>query len=94
MKRSLVAAGFVALMSSSVFAAGAVKFDELDKDKSGTISTEEAMKDAAVMSQFKTLDADSDGQLTKTEFADTSKKDTKGAAEPAKEGKADDKKGL
>lgn len=63
------------LLSSAVaFAGTAEQFAQLDADKSGTLSAEEAAKDAAVSEEsFKTLDANADGQLSQEEFTAAAK---------------------
>ena len=58
----------IALASSSA-AFAATDFDTLDVDGSGTISQSEASVDAKLMSKFTELDTDSNGELSKEEFA-------------------------
>ena len=60
----------IAVCSLAFFAqADALTFESVDTDKNGFISMSEADSHAALKEQFKKLDADEDGQLSKEEFA-------------------------
>lgn len=50
-------------------AADAPTFESLDKNGDGHISLDEASVNDQLFTAFKSLDADRDGQLSKTEFA-------------------------
>ena len=65
MKKVLAIAALLA--TGSVFAGPG--FDDLDQDKSGSISADEAAAMPSVVDQFNTLDGDADGQLSPAEFA-------------------------
>ncbi|WP_062568444.1 MULTISPECIES: calmodulin [Pseudoalteromonas] len=58
----------VALVSSSA-AFAATDFETLDVNDDGVISQSEASVDATLMSQFKELDTDGNGELSEEEFA-------------------------
>ena len=58
----------VALVSSSA-AFAATDFETLDVNDDGAISQSEASVDATLMSQFKELDTDGNGELSEEEFA-------------------------
>lgn len=65
---TLLAMAILASASATAGAAGS-KFETLDVDNSGSISKEEASKDALIMTKFDELDIDSNGELSKDEFA-------------------------
>ncbi|UJX25600.1 calmodulin [Pseudoalteromonas sp. CF6-2] len=58
----------LALVSSSA-AFAATDFETLDVNDDGAISQSEASVDATLMSQFKELDTDGNGELSEEEFA-------------------------
>lgn len=58
-----------ALSVACLAQAGELTFESVDTDKNGFISVSEADSHAALKEQFKKLDADEDGQLSKEEFA-------------------------
>ncbi|WP_062568445.1 calmodulin [Pseudoalteromonas arabiensis] len=58
----------LALVSSSA-AFAAADFETLDVNDDGAISQSEASVDATLMSQFKELDTDGNGELSEEEFA-------------------------
>ncbi len=74
MKKSFVILMAVCALALTTTAALATEiklpaFEELDVDKNGAISAEEASSCEALMDCFVTADADRDGQLTLAEYA-------------------------
>ncbi|MEM0515734.1 calmodulin [Pseudoalteromonas sp. YIC-827] len=69
MKKSKHILALCALVSSSAAFALAVDFATVDTDGSGAISMEEASKHPELISQFKDLDTNVDGELSQEEFA-------------------------
>ncbi|AIY66866.1 EF-hand domain-containing protein [Pseudoalteromonas piratica] len=65
--KKLVMSAMIVASSFSVVAAD--DFATLDVDNSGTITKEEAMQNVSLVHQFKELDKNSDGELSKEEFA-------------------------
>lgn len=56
------------MTSASVFAAGYTAFAELDVDKSGSLSVQEAAADSSLAQKFDQLDTNKDGQLSEAEY--------------------------
>ena len=78
MKKMIVSALALALLSGSAFAAESKPhntasmhptFATLDTNKDGVISTQEAAGDAALKAKFASLDTDKDGKLNRSEFS-------------------------
>jgi len=76
MKKLLLTAAVVALPTMSIQAAEAetAMFNQLDADKSGLISAEEAKAHPELASLFAKLDIDKDEQLSQEEFMASIKK--------------------
>ncbi|WP_462156810.1 EF-hand domain-containing protein [Pseudoalteromonas sp. GB56] len=60
---------FVALTSATAAFALDATFESVDLDSNNSISMEEASKLPELMSQFKELDVNTDGELSRDEFA-------------------------
>ncbi len=69
MKNVLAALSIVGLsmVSASAFAGG--DFEKLDTDGNGSISVTEASVSTSLTEQFADLDANADGELSKSEYA-------------------------
>jgi hypothetical protein len=83
MKRKMLGAVIAGLLAGVAWAADPMKggaadkpmggkptatFDQVDSNKDGVISHEEARTDTTLSRMFKQLDRDSDGQLTEVEY--------------------------
>ena len=55
--------------SSAAFADEGISFSDLDTDKNGFISVQEASVSPALAEKFNELDTDHDGQLSEAEFS-------------------------
>ncbi len=77
----MTASKYLALLAGAMLATGAVagdkdhsmkssdqKFDRLDSNQDSAISQTEAAKDENLAATFASVDADGDGQLSRTEF--------------------------
>jgi Ca2+-binding EF-hand superfamily protein len=73
MKISNLAVLATALMVSAVASASEADFQSVDKDGDGMISMAEASHLPTLAAEFKNLDADQDGQLIESEFANFGK---------------------
>ncbi|USD30239.1 EF-hand domain-containing protein [Pseudoalteromonas sp. SCSIO 43201] len=69
MKNLLVAVSLAGLSMVSVNAMAGDDFAKYDADGSGTINMSEAKVNPNLVEQFKALDADANGELSETEFA-------------------------
>ncbi len=65
--RKLAIVSVIALFSSLTFAG--IPYEELDADKDGVISAEEAQADPKLAGRFKDLDKNQDDRLDAAEFA-------------------------
>lgn len=59
----------LALLAGGTLQAAAPTLESLDKNGDGKISLDEASANDALFTQFKSLDADKDGELSKQEYA-------------------------
>lgn len=57
------------LFAGSAFAGTAESFSELDKDRDGFVSIEEAKADKVIATSFTSLDLDNNGLLTWKEYS-------------------------
>lgn len=57
------------VLGTSFAAFAADDFSQYDVDQNGSISVEEAKANVSLVHQFKNLDADKNGELSKDEFA-------------------------
>ncbi|NUZ12641.1 EF-hand domain-containing protein [Pseudoalteromonas sp. McH1-7] len=69
MKNLLVAVSLAGLSMASVNAMAGDDFAKYDTDGSGTINMSEAQAHTTLAEQFEALDADANGELSETEFA-------------------------
>ena len=67
MSKKLLIVALIMMASTAAFASDA--FTALDTDKSGAISSEEAVALPSLAEQWKALDADKNGELSTEEFA-------------------------
>lgn len=94
MKNVLIALTSIVL-AGSVYAAGEDhqnKFEDLDRDNSGTISQEEARSAGIDEAAFQRYDTDGDGELSEQEFK--AKKGDKGAQDRGQDGMQDRGQGM
>ena len=73
MKKFVVAIGTLVLASGAAFAqqqqsSEPKQFEDLDKDKNGALTQEEASGDRTIASIFTQADTNQDGYLTQTEY--------------------------
>jgi hypothetical protein len=76
----MTAAKYLVLLAGAMLATGAVaggdkdmksaeqKFDQLDKDQDRSLSQSEASEDETLSATFASIDADGDGELSRTEY--------------------------
>jgi len=70
LKSMMVATTFIGV---ATFAAEAPQFNDVDKNKDGYISQDEAKSVPEIMKLFATVDADRDGKLSPAEYANAMK---------------------
>ncbi|GEK11615.1 crotonobetainyl-CoA--carnitine CoA-transferase [Pseudoalteromonas sp. McH1-7] len=69
MKLRTVCATTIGVLVSTMALAATLSFQDVDKDKDGQISQQEASMSSSLLGQFEKLDADKNGQLSASEFS-------------------------
>jgi EF-hand domain pair len=74
MKAKIAAILATSFVAGTVLAAEAPEFAMIDKNHDGYVSKEEASASPEIMELFTSVDADKDGKLSSTEYAEAIKK--------------------